>query len=159
MTRKKTSKDYPPEFLETWELASKNILRLAFPTKGQAINFRQRLHAFRRVVIEESGQGAFNHWFKHDLVVEQLTPAIWLLKTGEPSWKLQVREQAAKAGVATPVLPSPQIQNPSSVLPEGLGPVRRPSHEEIPLSISPKTEEAMSNALSKLGFGTDTNKQ
>jgi len=143
MTRKKSAKDYPPEFYEAWELASKGTLILALPTKGGAVNMRQRLYAFRKTFIEENGQAEFNHWFNYDLVVEGNT-----VQTGTLDWKKQVRTQAAKEGV--PPLPQPKIENPSPLLPEGLGPTKSTKTELS--SVPPSAKEAMDSALAKLGF-------
>jgi hypothetical protein len=174
MTRKRKAADYPPEFLETWELAAKGSLNLSFDSKGKAFNFRQRLHAFRRAIIDEGGQAAFSHWFAYDLeIVEEFdqksgvgATGKWLLRTTELDWKAQVRAQAAAAQIGgTPVPPS-RILNPASTIPEGLGPTTLPSWIEhgpvvpnVPLNTLPKTTEvssgakaAMDEALNKLGF-------
>jgi hypothetical protein len=163
MTRKRKAADYPPEFLETWELASKGQLEIKFPDKGKAFNFRQRLHAFRRAIIDEGGQAAFSHWFAYDLeIVEEFdqksgigATGKWLLRTTELDWKAQVRAQAAAAQIGGTPVPSSRILNPASTIPEGLGPV----FPNVPLNILPKTTEvssgakaAMDEALNKLGF-------
>jgi len=150
MTRKKSAKDYPPEFYEAWELASKGTLEITLTTKGAAINMRQRLYAFRKAFIEENGQAEFNHWFQYDLVVEDN-----VVKTGTLAWKEQVRAQASKEGIAPPQI-QPKIDNPTSLVPEGLGPTRSTTHE-MP-QVSPSAKEAMDSALAKLGFTSGGNK-
>jgi len=125
--RKRTAADFPPEFLDAWELAAKGELRLDFESAGKAKNFRQQLHAFRKALVDENGQGPFAHWWNYDLVIEGTSIICRQLE-----WKKQIR--AAK------LLPSPKIQNPAPIVPASL-------EEDIK-----ENDKALDQALAKLGY-------
>lgn len=126
--------DYPPEFREIWELAAKGTLRLEFDARGTAVNFRQRLHAYRKACVDRDGQVPYQHWWTYDLVIKEPTDdtRIWRIVCTELEWKKQVREQAGAR------LPPPQIEHPSPIIPEMDG--------------EPSKGTAMDAALDKLGF-------
>jgi hypothetical protein len=175
MTRRKVA-DFPSEFLQAWELASRGLLELSFPTKGKAMNFRQQLHAFRKEFLRENGQAACALWFTYDLVVEpdqslgssnSAEVHSWLIKCSKLDWKNQVNSQAKAEGLSLPTLPPPQIIAPSPLIPPGIprdpmwgqtpdgkpllntGPVHVPTHEE-----NEAAKDALSRGLEKLGFGS-----
>jgi hypothetical protein len=134
-SRKRGVADYPPEFLDIWTLASQGTLELTFDTEGQATNFKQRLHAFRKAWVNENSQAAISHWWNYDLQVEPCSTK-WKLVCRELDWKKQVRAQMHK--VSNPQAP---IQAPSPLVPK------------MDLSTSETREQAaVDNVLNKLGF-------
>lgn len=152
-SRKRKVADFPEEFLTAWRLAAEGKLELSFPSQGKALNFRQQLHAFRKAWVLENGQASCAGWFKYDLVVEgarlpgEAEASTFILSCKESEWKKQLRASAE----AMPPLPAPEIQNPSTLIPAGLGPTPAPSPEPTP-TLAPEVNEALTRSLAKLGF-------
>jgi len=152
--RTKTVADYPPEFLQAWEQAAAGQLRITFPLRGSATNFRQRMYAFRKAFVRENGQLAIAHWFNNDLIVSE-ADGKFIVTTGTTDWKAQVR--ASAGGVRCVDVP-PAIRKESCPLPHShLERGQRCSCGFIAFPFSEDTaapQEALESTLAHLGFGT-----
>jgi hypothetical protein len=158
MARKtQTIKDFPPEFMNIWELAAAGKLMLSFDEAGTARNMIQRLYTFRKRLMEEAPQLAERFYLVdlrvHDeagnVIVGRKTavPGKAIVKTYIPTWKEQVRKQlsSSESGVLTEV--------PALVIaPEGL---------DLPLADTPAVQTSVDHqeeTLSDLGYGTGESK-
>ena len=94
MSRRRTVRDFPVEYLGIWQLAVAGKLRLEFPSPGTAANQRQQLHTYRKRLGEESPSIA-EPFFQVDLKIETTEDGKGILTGHIPAWKQQVREQLA----------------------------------------------------------------
>lgn len=146
-TRTKTVADYPPEFMQAWEQAAQGAMRISFPLRGSAINFRQRMYAFRKAFVRENGQAAIAHWFNNDLKIDfddKGQKPVWVVTTGETDWKVQVR-QASGASTQCQNVPKVHI---------GFDPAKPGSDTTVVEFTDNAPKEALESTLANLGFGT-----
>jgi hypothetical protein len=86
--------DYSEEFFLAWELALEKRLELTFESKGQALNFRQRLYGFRQRLRREDPLSGI----RFDGIELSIEPkgTEWVLGTTTSRWREQIRALAAQ---------------------------------------------------------------
>jgi len=109
----KTVSSYPVEFFDIWKLATEGTLSLEFLGRNTATNFRHRLYAFRKRLMEENPiEGG--KLYQVDLEIkEEITMGVentckYLLVPFTPEWKRQLREALAGQG-PTPAAGTGQV--------------------------------------------------
>ena len=89
---RKSTRQYPAEFLTIWRLALSGELLLPFPRKGTAVNMRQRLYTYRKRLLEESPELA-GPFIDLELQIEEQGNT-WIITANLSEWKKLVQEQA-----------------------------------------------------------------
>ncbi len=153
MARKpRTAKDFPPEFLDAWNLALEGKLMLSMDTIGQARNMIQQMYIFRKRLLEESPELG-SKFMMVDLRVHDeegriitgkptAVPQKAIIKPFVSTWKEQIRQQAGVLTVA-PTLPIIEV-NPAQDFP--LLALKTDPHEP---------NDTFEETLSNLGYSTE----
>lgn len=161
MRRKKTARDFPPEFLDAWKLAVEGKLFLPMEAVGMARNLIQQLYTFRKRLSEESPEIAAP-FFLVDLRVHDedgrvitgkptKVPAKAIIRPFNPTWKEAIRLQLIASDNGIPV------GDPAH---SGLIPIG-PEVAKIYTEIVKKVEDVpdtLSETLSDLGYSTGEGK-
>ena len=92
-----TTKDFPVEFFDMWQLAVSGRLLITFPSKRTAVNKKMQMHMFRKRLLDEAPVQAAP-LFQVDLQLTELSSGECALSSYIPAWKQQVRE-AVKEGI------------------------------------------------------------
>lgn len=117
--RKQTAADFPPEFMQVWELAVQKNLKIEMPTAGQARNMIQRLYVFRKRLMEEAPQIAAPFYSvdlrAHDeagnVIVGKSTnvPGKAIIRVHQSDWKAQVAQQFQSVSEGGGITPSTAV--------------------------------------------------
>lgn len=150
---RKSSADFPPEFLSAWQLAVKGELLIAMDSVGAARNLIQRLYSFRKRLMEEAPEIA-SQFYLVDLrvhnemgnVIEARATAVpgkAIIKVYVPTWKAQIQKQAEERAEDKAVTQTPDVTE--------IAVPRQDSHLLAQQSSSDNLTEALSNA----GYSTE----
>jgi hypothetical protein len=126
-----TLQEFPREFHLAWEVAASGDLRLEFPTRGTATNFKARMYQYRKRLREQDLAAAARF---DGIDLQVLTDGEKGVVTNTRiDWKSQLLAQAKASGLG-------ELPLPSSIEP--------PSQEESPTS----GVDSQSELLRQMGF-------
>lgn len=130
----KTLQEFPREFHLAWEVAAAGDLRLEFPTRGKATNFKARMYQYRKRLREQSLAAAASF---DGIDLQVLTDGErGIVTNSRIDWKQQLETQAKAAGMGEARLP---------ILPPTTGNIE-PVEEPLP-AVDSQTE-----LLRQMGF-------
>jgi len=145
--RKLGASDFPPEFMDVWNLAVQRKLLLTMESAGAARNMIQRLYTFRKRLMEEAPAiaGPFYtvdlrvHDIQGNVITGKATavPGPAMIKDFQSTWKAQIH-----------ALSSLQVSEIGSVRP-------KVSEEPMVIPSAAETSDNLSETLKTLGFGTE----
>lgn len=108
---------YPPEFFTAWELALAGSLRISFPSRGKATNFKARLYSFRKALSAENPAQA-SEFYKIDLDVQPVPDSNeWVVVVARTDWKAQLDSLAAIKLPLDPAAQAPTALPPGAPAP------------------------------------------